>query len=123
VAESKGSQALAAVCEKPWGKQKELAEKTGISQSWFSRLCNGAVLQSLDEGIAIQEHAGVPIEWWRLPPDPLATRESLLAEIEASRAPAVDAPPASEPTPTAHDSGEHQAVETGKTGTDDGSAA
>ena len=65
---SKGSQRLKRELAE-WGKQKEVHEKTGISQSWLSKLENGATA-SLDDAFKLEEALGIPAGWWRLPAEP-----------------------------------------------------
>lgn len=51
------------------GAQSELAERTGITQSWLSRIFRGAQ-PNLQDGIALHRETGCEPNWFREEPLP-----------------------------------------------------
>lgn len=72
---NRGAMALAAVTEST--SQVEVAKRTGISQSWLSRLTraekqNGVECKpNREQSVALKRELGIEIEWWdeEVPPD------------------------------------------------------
>lgn len=62
---SRGSQALKTILKDT--SQVALAKKTGLSQSFLSRLSSGKKPKLLEDALAL-ESAGIPVEWWDEPP-------------------------------------------------------
>lgn len=65
---SRASEELARRCKNERGYQKSLASRTGISQSWLSRLAIGQPIHKLAHAQKLRDEAGIPLEWWSLPP-------------------------------------------------------
>jgi hypothetical protein len=73
VSDNRGSEALRAIFVET--KQVVLAKKTGLSQSFLSRLAGGKKPQLREDALALAK-AGIPIDWWDQPPkNPKRSRE------------------------------------------------
>jgi transcriptional regulator with XRE-family HTH domain len=63
---NRGSQALARLSESERGYQSKLAEKSGISQSWLSRIAAGAK-PNRTQSLILERLTGVPPAWYDQP--------------------------------------------------------
>lgn len=64
---NRGSQALAREFASARGAQHELAVKTGISQSWLSRIAAGTALPNRPQSLAIEKETGIAPSWYDEP--------------------------------------------------------
>jgi transcriptional regulator with XRE-family HTH domain len=64
---NRGSQALSRDFASARGRQHELAVKTGISQSWLSRIAAGTALPNRPQSLAIEKETGIAPAWYDEP--------------------------------------------------------
>lgn len=70
MSDNRGAQALRREIARE-GKQADLAERVGISQSHISRLAAGLTTPKLrQDALALRDELKIEVEWWDQPAEP-----------------------------------------------------